>query len=474
MTMLGSGSLEVAKTSTLDPVFYSTRPGYNVVSLNMSQVPTSYYTLSAPNDYGIHSLTPHQGTTWNVGIYLKNGSSSTASSILVKNETWNIALPIDEGVYFLNNVEYPNKYVQINNNNSMFNSGEIIELHQFCGHSYQRWEIEHVLDGYYKIISQYSGLELTAPTGANNDVVTQTTPSSANTHLWKFIKQLNGTYRISPKSNSNYFMAAGNESSAADQDLEIRTTQSNSSDEWRLCRQDLNTVTLEVIYDGGYLSRYSNATTRIEAELLVLQEKFLREFDIWINYSSPTSYISYGDQCSTNHSTICQHARNFQCCSSTSPNNLYSYHHKNVKNIFYRMPLPNVSTTTCVLYTGHDTCGEIIDENGEYIEHLPKPIYGIASKTIGCAMIMNFENVFQEMKTLTHEFGHLYGTIDHYGGGNNKKTTDQLDAEYPNQGYSEYCIYGEQKDFVAVYQNLVICDGCKERIKENKDKYDHS
>ena len=282
MTMLGSGSLEVGKTSTLDPVFYSTRPGYNVVSLNMSQVPTSYYHLNGPSDYGIHSLTPHQGTAWNVGIYLKNGSSSTASSILVKNETWNIALPIDEGVYFLNNVEYPNKYVQINNNNSMLDSGEIIELHKFYSYYYQKWEVEHVLDGYYKIISQYSGLELTAPTGYNNDVVTQTTPSSANTHLWKFIKQSDGTYRISPKSNSNYFMAAGAESSAADQDLEIRTTQSDSSDEWYLHKcSEYVFVTLDTIiyYDPEIL----DSAAQIRQMFEEATNSFIPTFNIKFN-----------------------------------------------------------------------------------------------------------------------------------------------------------------------------------------------
>lgn len=285
MTMLGSGSLEVAKTSTLDPVFYSTRPGYNVVSLNMSQIPTSYYTLSGPSDYGIYSLTPHQGTAWNVGIYLKNGSSSTASSILVKNETWNIALPIDEGVYFLNNVEYPNKYVQINNNNSMLDSGEIIELHKFYSYYYQKWEVEHVLDGYYKIISQYSGLELTAPTGYNNDVVTQTTPSSANTHLWKFIKQSDGTYRISPKSNSNYFMAAGAESSAADQDLEIRTTQSDNSDEWYLhkCSEYVFVTLNTIMY---YAPNTPHTASQLQQKFEAATAKFISEYNIRFNLVS--------------------------------------------------------------------------------------------------------------------------------------------------------------------------------------------
>ncbi len=101
-------------------------------------------------------------------------------------------------------------------------------------------------NGYYKIISTYSDKALTAPTGANNDVVTQTDYTGADTQKWKFIEQSDGTYKISPKSNSNYFMSAGDISLTADQDLEIRTPQSDGGDKWnitvlRLRRRKLKT-----------------------------------------------------------------------------------------------------------------------------------------------------------------------------------------------------------------------------------------
>ena len=160
-----------------------------------------------------------------IKLWVKSGSFRNYKIIKIAENV--------SGTYFFNNVEYPNKYVQIDNNNDMLGE-EIIELHNFLGYNYQCWTVDYISNGYYKIISEYSNLELTAPTGYGNDVVTQTSPSSANTHLWKFIKQSDETYEISPKSNSNCFLAAGDESSAADQDLEIRSAQSDGRDEWNL------------------------------------------------------------------------------------------------------------------------------------------------------------------------------------------------------------------------------------------------
>ncbi len=245
ITMLGSGSLKAGTTSTLTPVFYSTRPGYNVISINMSQVPQASYTMSGPDLYGRFTVTPHSGTTWTIGIFAKNSSSDTAPRVMFGIYTWNISLPFKEGAYFLKNIKYQNKYVQINNNNDMTASGETIEMHPFYGYYYQRWDIIHVFDQYYKIISQYSDLALTAPTNSNDNLVTQTAYTNATAQRWKFIEQSDGTYKISPESNSNYFLAGGALSSNADQDVEIRTAQSDGSDKWMLRR-----ITLEYWYSN--------------------------------------------------------------------------------------------------------------------------------------------------------------------------------------------------------------------------------
>lgn len=254
MTMLGSGSLEVAKTSTLDPVFYSTRPGYNVVSLNMSQVPTSYYHLSGPSDYGIYSLTPHQGTTWNVGIYLKNGSSSTASSILIKTETWNIALPIDEGIYFFKNKEV-GKYIQIDDNDepNYSTNGSHMELFGFDGGDYQKWQLDHISDGYYKILSVKSEMALCVPSGSINEdevALVQESYSNLSRMKWKITKSSSGAYILRPKSGDSYdtdwCMCAGDQFLGITDGLNVEqkayVNNSNYKDEWELFKIEYDSL----------------------------------------------------------------------------------------------------------------------------------------------------------------------------------------------------------------------------------------
>lgn len=242
----GADTLEAGKTSILTPVFYSTRPGYNVLVYNFTFIPNDVYSIFAEMDGGIMYMHFYKDGYWGFEAYLSDGDYLLSPAVL--NTNWYVKAPFDEGVYFISNVEYEDKYVQINNVDNMNAPNTIIELHTLNGYDHQRWQVEHYYDGYYKIISEYSGLELTAPTGYGNYVVTQTNESSNSTHLWKFIEQSDGTYKISPQSNSNYFMTAGNTSIFADQDLEIRTEQSDGSDKWNMTRM-LPTSGAELTYD---------------------------------------------------------------------------------------------------------------------------------------------------------------------------------------------------------------------------------
>lgn len=281
MTILGSGSLEVAKTSTLDPVFYSTRPGYNVVSLNMSQVPTSYYHLSGPSDYGIYYVTPRQDNVWTVSLYLKNGSTSNASSILVKTETWNIALPIDEGVYYFRNAKHTSKYIQIDNDVETTATGASMELHNYDGYDDQRWKLVHIGDGFYYILSMESGKVLTAPTSIDNNI-TQAFYTGVATQQWCFSFNSSGSYKIFSKSTPSYCIAASGGITLTARKVQLRAVQTDSSDNW-------------IIYRSASLNAYkessssatdlymSNASLLLEASNYGLAAKVTTDF-----YSSLT------------------------------------------------------------------------------------------------------------------------------------------------------------------------------------------
>ena len=230
-SLLGSGSLMVGEETELYPVFYSTRPGYNQLSLDIQSPSSESCLIDDSSPYGKIRITPYTDEDIVVDIKAGNGTDSYT----IDTQTWSVGVPFEEGIYFFKNVRDTNKYVQINNIDNM-DQDTIIELHNLNGYYYQRWNVEHVWNQYYKIISTHSDKALTAPTGANNDVVTQTDYTGELTQRWKFIEQSDGTYKISPESNSNYFMAAGDISSTADQDLEIRTAQSDDGDKWEPIR----------------------------------------------------------------------------------------------------------------------------------------------------------------------------------------------------------------------------------------------
>lgn len=223
-----------------------------------------------------------------------------------------------EGVFLFNSVKYRHKYIHINNNNNMTDEGEIIELHQYNPYWALRWYIINLNNGYYKIESVWSEKVLTAPTGYNNDIVTQTTYVGANTQQWKFIRQSDGSYKISPRSNSNYFLAAGTLSSTADQDLEIRTVQTDGGDKWYL----FNKVISYTNYRDSLF--HSSLISNIPYANVFSQAMYARYFNVGLNTDGLSSqYPTIIDNCTLQSNQRC----NSGCGSSCST------HHKNIKNI---------------------------------------------------------------------------------------------------------------------------------------------
>ena len=53
--------------------------------------------------------------------------------------------------------------MQIDDGASAAEEGAIMELHMYDGGGDQKWILEYVSDGYYKIVSQTNGKVITAP-----------------------------------------------------------------------------------------------------------------------------------------------------------------------------------------------------------------------------------------------------------------------------------------------------------------------
>ena len=248
------------------------------------------------------------------------------------------------------------------------------------------------------------------------------------------------------------------------------TDNDNYRDEWGLYEHDAHIINLEVIYDQAYISRYPDANEMIDNQVQTLQEKFLDEFGMIIDFYSPMSFSSYADQmCSSNPNEPCAHGDDSLCRnSSVSPNNssLENLHHKNLYNILARIELPNTGETMKIAYIGHRMC----KVDGE--SHEGNTYLGLSYSYLGFAAVMNFDSEKSSTKTLIHEFGHFFGAPDHYDIGD-VPSTGELNAETEGSAYSSNCIYGENKENADVLDNLTICDGCRAEIQKNIDRYNH-
>lgn len=301
------------------------------------------------------------------------------------------------GIWLFNNVKYDKKYIHINNNNTMTGEGEIIELHEYNKYWALRWYIISLGNGYYKIESVYSNKVLTAPTGYNNDIVTQTTYAGANTQQWRFIQQSDGTYKISPRSNSNYFLAAGPLYTNADQDLEIQTAQNDSRDRWNLININYQYhVAIRHYFDFGYVDRFFNVSSDIEDYQEVCSAILSELFNVKVSYSTKL-FESSADLCVYDYNSIasCATHKTHECLRNDI---IFQYGEGN-------------TTTARVIWTGHKLESGIPNFNDDNytivmtIDNVVYPNYTNRSE---------YEIFIKRIRTLLHELSHHLGAVDHY------------------------------------------------------------
>ncbi|MBP3315709.1 MAG: RICIN domain-containing protein [Clostridia bacterium] len=361
------------------------------------------------------------------------------------------------GIWLFNNVKYDTKFIHINDNNGTSQEGEIIELHNYNKYWALRWYIISVGGGYYKIESVISDKVLTAPTGYNNDIVTQTDYDDLSTQQWKFIEQSDGTYKISPRSNLNYYLAAGDISDEADQNLEIRTVRTDSSDKWNLI--DINYqyhVSIQHYYDFEYSNRFWNVGSDISDYQDVCSDILSQLFNVKVTYSvksfySSADYCFDGDGCAT-HKT-----------------------HASLRNNIISMYGEGNATTARVIWTGHTLTSwqsnylqgqeTIVITVNTVADYIPPE----TSEDI--AYIFNYR-----IYTLLHETSHVLGALDHYcyedGIGkcsNNGCYTCRVDSNLQTDGVCmmKDLIFDlndrlEDEDLAEIY-----CDFCMSNTEDN-------
>ena len=138
--------------------------------------------------------------------------------------------------------------MQIENSSSVTEKDVKFELWDFDGASDQRWTIDYVGDGYYKIISA-GGYAVTA-SSLDTDMK-QTTYTGSDTQQWRITETTGGMYKLRPKSNTSYYMSSGAGAITADgRNVEMRQNQSDNADEWYIYKEDNEVCMIGITCDG--------------------------------------------------------------------------------------------------------------------------------------------------------------------------------------------------------------------------------
>lgn len=452
-------------------------------SIQYFYVPKHFNTTTNWNCYSRASINPQNGLA--IGLQYGTATISVAEidsgGMYKEYHSSSLHIVPSNGAYYIGNKELL-EYVSLQSESTAMIR---MYIRKFSTNDIEKWYITRAADnpGYVYLISAYSGMYMVTD-NTNATTVRQVSLPSDYT-LWKIETSNEGNMVFKCKgteaSGLVLTVASNGNSPSSESPLSMAVYSNNSNylDEWMIYSFNAYTVNLSVLYDYSYNNRFTEAKERIENQISILQRKYLEEFGILVNVSSPALFASYvNTYCTTNPTQVCSHTTNDNCDNSvtcTDGTILFGeLHHNNVYNMLLHTPLTDMSESLRLVYLGHDNCVmSTVTENGATEKrHVSGDltVLGLAYTKLGLCGVMNFGTPANETKTMLHEFGHLYGVDDHYGG--NGKTTQDLILE-GKTGYSEYCIYGENRNSPEVLENYTICDGCKALIESNYNRYDH-
>lgn len=240
----------------------------------------------------------------------------------------------------------------------------------------------------------------------------------------------------------------------------------------------VKTINIEVIYDHAYTTRHSDAVDRINRHLTDLSDFYLTNFYVRINHSEPEKFLSYADaECSSTPDDICEECKNARCFYSQvlidGTLQLSEYHHKSITNIAMRIPFPDTSQTFKIAFIGHTVCDYSNGVGCTYEANGTQTTFGITYKELGLALVVDHRSEDSELLTLIHEFGHLFGALDHYGGTYSPSTDEMLEQD-PSKPFARNCLYGEYGINWCCLNDVVICEACANMIYEGTHNITHA
>lgn len=227
---ISSNQLAVATLPASSSITEST-PG--IASMNVTELVKSWY--GGASNFGV--ALKYEGGT-NNSVIIKSWEASLDAVAYYEITYYTSDLAVAPGTYLFCNGEYDNRYMQIDNDALVSDENAILELWDFDGADDQKWEIEYLHNGYYRIMSVASGKAITAPS-TTELALRQKEYSMADNQQWKILKTASGMYKIYPRSNTSCYMAAGSGiGTSKGRNVKIRSAQSDNKDEWNLYRLD--------------------------------------------------------------------------------------------------------------------------------------------------------------------------------------------------------------------------------------------
>ena len=391
-----------------------------------------------------------------------NGSSTTLTSI--SSVTITVIFDAQSKYCFFDTMEEE----ALENNN-----GSII-LPEKDPSDEQAWRLCYY-DGYYTIESvAQSGKYLTAPimmiftpTVSISDI-----PSDGprDTQLWRITAVGGGNYKIQSKREEDAGSTAVLSCNTNSNGIVLVKNDTGAANYRWVIKEYPKTLHIDVYADEEYRDLIPFYVDYINDYMEAVRSFFLREFYISVEYSNAQPITTYADECGN---TPCTHSSNSECKNSNAIVT-ESYHHNNINNVAYRIPKPDMSQTTTIVFSGHTMCRAGNDENEHEI--------GVSGKSLRDRGVAVYGDIFSKdsnlQKTIIiHEILHWYGAPDHYDNVANDHdgiyTTAEMNDKYSTSDFNDTCIFGESKDIFYVFQNNTICEGCKNIIRQNLNKYDH-
>ncbi len=237
-----------------------------------------------------------------------------------------------EGTYFFRNMKF-GKYMQIDDDvedEAVSETEAIFEILSFDASNRQKWILEYVEDGYYKIKSVASGLVATAPS-EENSAVYQTNYTGGYHQQWSFVATDDGYYKITPRQYPEYYLSAGSGIITAEgRNVEIREEQEDLKDVWQVDKVSQHahlSYNARILYDETAMELLSESEMRQCYENAAA--RLFRKFHIQLNLQS----VSYEED--LNLSDEC-HAEGLggMCTEECAPNHFcYLSHHKGASRL---------------------------------------------------------------------------------------------------------------------------------------------